>query len=246
MSEQVPVGRDSYGRYIYAEALTPEETIERFQASDDYKFFAQKYDTSNPGNQTLLRMLIADRLGDDPNVEDYQRLVRAVVQAGGVVTLRTIKNSTGEVLLAAGQYEFVERPVEEAEPEVETVPVDRNGRPLSQSQIAWGEMARWSQQASSQDIRERRRTDPAFASFYRLNIERESRETESTQFAVAGLPTGQSTASEKLQRFAKLYQELPTDRLKPRGGYITLSEEFKLTKPQFDNFVSQAANAGLL
>jgi hypothetical protein len=150
------------------------------------------------------------------------------------------------VLVNGTQYEFELKEVE-PEPALEPeVPRDKNGKPLSQSQIAWGEMARWSREASSQEIRERRRTDPAFASFYRLNIEREARETESTQFQLAGLSAGQATASDKLQRFAKLYQELPTDRLKPRGGYITLSDEFKLTKSQFDNCVSQAVDAGLI
>jgi hypothetical protein len=186
------------------------------------------------------------------DLESGMEIVNAVIDS---VTdpkiLSRVQSIIRKVLLAGGLTRFgslTPRTVAEPEPELEPeqVPVDRNGRPLSASQIAWGEMARWSQQAVSQHIRERRRTDPAFASFYRLNIEREARQTESTQFAVAGQPTGQSRASERLQRFAKLYRELPTDRLKPRGGYIVLSDEFRLTKSQFDNFVSEATNAGIL
>jgi hypothetical protein len=186
------------------------------------------------------------------DLESGMEIVNAVIDSvPNPKLLSRVQSIIRKVVLAGGLTRFGNvTPINVAEPELkvepEQVPVDRNGRPLSASQIAWGEMARWSQQASSQDIRERRRTDPAFASFYRLNIERETRQTESTQFALAGLPTAQSTASEKLQHFAKLYRELPTDRLKPRGGYIVLSDEFRLTKSQFDNFVSEATNAGIL
>jgi hypothetical protein len=184
------------------------------------------------------------------DLESGMEIVNAVIDSvPEPKILSRVQSIIQRVVLAGGLTRFgnlTPRTLAELELEPEQVPVDRNGRPLSASQIAWGEMARWSQQASSQDIRERRRTDPAFASFYRLNIEREARQTESTQFAVAGQPTGQSTASERLQRFSKLYRELPTDRLKPRGGYIVLSDEFRLTKSQFDNFVSDATNAGIL
>src|SRR5579864_6735266 len=58
----------------------------------------------------------------------------------------------------------VEAPV--SEPEPDPVPVDRNGRKLSPSQLAWSEMSKWSESASSAQVAERRRTDPEFASFY--------------------------------------------------------------------------------
>jgi len=246
MSEFVITGRNASGQPVYEEVLNQQEIIERLKSTDEWGEFSNRFDASTESNSKLLGMLFVEKLGDDPGVEDYQRLLKNIIRSGGVVRLSTIKDSAGNVLLEAGQYEFDLRPAEpEPQPELE-VPRDKNGQPLSQSQIAWGEMARWSNQASSQEIKGRRRTDPAFANFYRLNIEREASETPSTQFQLAGLPAGQATASDKLQRFAKLYQELPTDRLKPRGGYITLSDEFKLTKSQFDNFVSHASSAGLL
>jgi len=70
--------------------------------------------------------------------------------------------------------EFTRKPVDEV-PVVEQTPppVDRNGRPLSAAQIAWGEMERWSDAASMQQVRERKRTDPAYANFVRTNFERE-------------------------------------------------------------------------
>jgi len=233
MSEHVIVGRDPQGRPVYAEVPSSEEIVEQLKASPEWQAFKDRFDMSE-SNHTLLGWLYAEKLGDNPGVEDYKKLLKNIILSGGVVTVR------------GTTFEFE---LKQTEPETATaseIPRDKNGKPLSQSQIAWGEMARWSNQASSQEIKERRRTDPAFANFYRLNIERETSETPSTQFQLAGLPAGQVAASDKLQRFAKLYQELPTDRLKPRGGYITLSDEFKLTKSQFDNFVSQASNAGIL
>ncbi len=233
MSEHVPVGRGPNG-YVYAEVLSSDEIVEQLKASPEWQAFKERFDMSVESNHTLLGWLYAEKLGDDPDVEDYKKLLKNIIRSGGVVT---VKGTTYEFELREQEPELAPEP---------DVPRDKNGKPLSQSQIAWGEMARWSEQASSQEIKERRRTDPAFASFYRLNIEREARETESTQFQIAGLPSNQVTASDKLQRFAKLYHETSTDRLKPRGGYITLSDEFKLTTGQFQNFVSQAVDAGLI
>jgi len=210
MPEQVMVGRDPQGRPVYVEAPTSEETIERFQASDEYRVFAQKYDTGNPGNQTLLRMLIADRLGDDPTVDDYRRLVRAVVQAGGVVTLRTIKNSTGEVLLTAGQYEFVERPVAEPKAVVE------EPAPVHRGQQLWSEYRRFSESHSTQDCRNRAKVDAGFASFMRKNYEREARETESTQFQLAGQPSADNKpkVTPELVAFAEEFRRTSMDQVR--------------------------------
>jgi hypothetical protein len=114
--------------------------------------------------------------------------------------------------------------------------------PLTSSQLQWRKFAIWANDpnTTSEMIRQRRQSDRNFAEFYRRSLEREAQETESTQFQLAGLPSGQVVASDKLQRFAKLYRETSTDRLKPRGGYITLSDEFRVTKTQFDNFATQS------
>ncbi len=46
-------------------------------------------------------------------------------------------------------------PAEEPVPEPEPVPTDKNGRPLSASQIQWSEMTRWSESASQSQRKER-------------------------------------------------------------------------------------------
>jgi hypothetical protein len=53
------------------------------------------------------------------------------------------------------------------------VPRDRHGRALSAAQIAWGEMVRWSDSASSKQIEERRQTDPAYRQFFLTNLKNE-------------------------------------------------------------------------
>jgi hypothetical protein len=61
-------------------------------------------------------------------------------------------------------------PVEEIPVEV---PVDRNGRPLTDAQIRWAEYTRFSNSASSEQRKERIRTDAGYASFVRTNLRRE-------------------------------------------------------------------------
>jgi hypothetical protein len=202
MSEHVQVGRDPKGRPVYAEVLSSDEIVEQLKASPEWQAFKDRFDMSVEGNHTLLGWLYAEKLGDEPGVEDYQRLLKNIIRSGGVVTVR---GTTYE-------FELKEHEPEPAlEPEVQR---DKNGKPLSQSQIVWGEMARWSQRASSQDIRERRRTDPAFASFYRLNIEREARETPSTQFELAGQSQNTKQATPELIAFAEEYRKTPVERVR--------------------------------
>jgi hypothetical protein len=202
MSEQVPVGRGPNGGYVYTEVFSSEEIVEQLKASPEWQAFKDRFDMSVESNHTLLGWLYAEKLGDDPDVEDYKKLLNNIIRSGGVVT---VKGTTYEFELREQEPELAPEP---------DVPRDKNGKPLSQSQIAWGEMARWSEQASSQDIRERRRTDPAFASFYRLNIEREARETPSTQFELAGQSQNTRQATPELVAFAEEYRKTPVEKVR--------------------------------
>jgi hypothetical protein len=219
MSELLLVGYGAKGEPIYKNVESQDEIVASLKLTSEWQEFRQRFDTSSEPNNRLLGFLFKTKLmpaysGDDPELEDYQRLLRNILRAGGVVSLPTIKNPDGTVVLEAGQYEF-ELKEREPEPAPEPeVPRDRNGKPLSPSQIAWGEMARWSEQASSQEIKERRRTDPAFASFYRLNIEREARETPSTQFELAGQSQNTKQATPELIAFAEAYRTTPVEKVR--------------------------------
>jgi hypothetical protein len=67
------------------------------------------------------------------------------------------------------------KPAEPIEPAAApaSVPTDRNGRPLSQSQIAFGEMTRWSQTATTAQVDERKRKDPAYLRFVQSSLRKE-------------------------------------------------------------------------
>jgi hypothetical protein len=219
MSELLLIGRSAKGEPIYRDVPSQDELVASLKQTAEWQEFRRRFDTTSEPNNRLLGFLFITKLmpdysGDDPDLEDYKRLIRNVILAGGVVALPTIKNPDGTVVLEAGQYEFELCQAEpEQQPESE-VPRDKNGKPLSPSQIAWGEMARWSHRASSQEIKERRRIDPAFASFYRLNIEREARETPSTQFELAGQSQNTKHATPDLIAFAEAYRTTPVEKVR--------------------------------
>jgi hypothetical protein len=101
-------------------------------------------------------------------------------------------------------------PVQESEP----VPVGRNGKPLSASQILWSQMTRWSETATSAEIAERRRTDPAFASFYHTNLVRsfdgvaDSVVEQNPHLLPQGAPTMAALKDERLVSFARKYKSM--------------------------------------
>src|SRR6267143_5507682 len=146
---------DLLGNEIY----TASENRERLKATTAWALFTDRFDMSDARNVTLLNWLFEDLLEEESQLIDYEKLLQNIVAAGGVVKVR------GE------RYEFEVVPT--IEPVIEPeVPKDKNGNVLSESQIAWGEMTRWSQTASSRQIEDRRRIDPAFESFYKTNLRR--------------------------------------------------------------------------
>ena len=170
MSELYIVGYGADGQPVYqdeegrsAEEISRQEVMQALEKSEVWTEFNETFEPDD----ALLKAAVSQLLGKGPTLEQLQNLLRTIVRAGGVLTLN---DNTGN----RSKFSFTRRPVEE-EPVVEESerPRGRDGRFLSDSQIAWGEMARWSETASSKEITERRRTDPAYAAFYRKNMERE-------------------------------------------------------------------------
>jgi hypothetical protein len=191
---------DRFGSEIYS----PAENRERLKDTAAWALFTDRFDMSDARNVTLLDWLIEERLEDDSPLDDYERLIQNIVAAGGVAKAR------GE------RFEFVEEPA--VEPVVEPeIPRDRNGDPLSASQIAWGEMTCWSQTASSKQIADRRRVDPAFESFYKTNLRRES-QGNSTQFVLLDKPSKPDVAgvSQELLNFADEFRRTGMDEVRRR------------------------------
>lgn len=205
------------GEPVYGETLTVDEKIARLErdGSPEWKSFTEKFDTDNEGNLSLLKALFVDRLDDDSTAEQDRHLLKAVTQAGGIITVRTIKHENGTVLFPGGQYEFELRPqvrtVEEPE-----VPRDRNGNPLTASQLAWSEYRQFSETHSMEEIRARARTDAGFSSFMRKQYEREARETPSTQFAIAGQTSAENkpAITPELIAWVEEFRKTPMDRVR--------------------------------
>jgi len=193
---------DRFENAIY----TLEETVAQLYVSQEWTDFTAKFDMSNDSNQTLFGWLIDEKLGPSPELTDYQRLLKTVIAAGGVVTVK------------GTQYEFELVPVIESIVEPEVLH-DKNGNPLSESQLRWSEYRTFSESHSSADCKARARTDAGYGSFYRKNLEREAQGTESTQFRLAGQQPSKpdvSGVSQELLNFADEFRRTGMDEVRRR------------------------------
>jgi hypothetical protein len=99
------------------------------------------------------------------------------------------------------------------------VPRDRNGKSLTEAQIKWGEMIRWSEAASSRDIRLRRENDPTYREFYLKNLKTEM--TQPIDGAIVEPTIGRApyvdeAELKRLKQFARDFNLLPTSDAKNR------------------------------
>ena len=231
MSEQVMVGRDPHGRPVYVEVLSSDEIVEQLEASSEWQDFKERFDITKEANHTLLGWLYVEKLGDDPGIDDYKKLIRTVLAAGGVVT---VKGTTYEFELRQAEPELIPEP----EPER-----DSRGHILGESQKKWREYREFSDTHTSQECKNRAKVDSEYASFRRLNLERESRETPSTQFVLAG---GVSTESKPvvtpaLIAFAEEYRKTPMQEVRKRRN-----PTFNLNAEQYERDFQAALAARLI
>ncbi|SRR6266404_3045031 len=194
---------DRFDNPIY----TTEEIVAQLYVSQEWADFREKFDMNDEGNQTLFGLLIDEKLSPHPELADYQRLLRTVLAAGGVVTVR------GE------RYEFETVPEPEVivEPEV---PTDRNGRPLTPAQISWSEYRTYSEEHSMEQCRQRAKTDAGYGSFFRKQYERQTGEVGDR---VENLNQRQQvgTPAEALVAFAAEYHRTPTEKLRQLKRFDT-------------------------
>jgi len=205
MSEHVMVGRDPQGRPVYAEVLSAEEIAEQLKVTPEWQEFKDRFDMSVESNHTLLGWLYAEKLGDDPGVDDYRQLIRTVLAAGGVVT---VNGTTYEFELRRQEPEPI------PEPEVRK---DKNGRPLSESQLRWSEYRQFSETHSSEECKNRAKVDAEYASFRRTNFEREAQQTPSTQFQIAGqalMTESKPKITPELVTWSEEYRRTPMEKVR--------------------------------
>jgi hypothetical protein len=200
MPESVIVGYDPQRRPIFAEVLSAEEIGDKMLESSEWKRFSERFDMSDAGNVTLLNGVFADKLGPDADLSDYTQLLNRIIAAGGVV------------VVDGTSYEFVLNTPEEVVEEPE-VPVDINGRPLSESQIRWSEYRQYAESHSMKEVRERARVDAGFSSFVQKNYQRE---TGTVGDAVENLNARNERAnqiSEELKAWADEYRRMPNAKV---------------------------------
>jgi hypothetical protein len=125
-------------------------------------------------------------------------------------------------LLAAGEL----TPTHEPEASVPVapsvpVPVDRNGRPLTQSQIDWKEMTEFATEKSMREINERKRIDPKFLAFIQTNLRRDMAQeidgdarSMNPHLEQNATPTPSAMKNDKLVAFANHWRSMTADAVR--------------------------------
>jgi hypothetical protein len=138
-------------------------------------------------------------------------------------------------------------PPEEPEPVAVAAdrPRDGQGRFLSEFEIWASDPSR-----SMKAIRSRAQEDPdGFGAWFRYQTVAQTLQPGS--LVIAGAPTRPATQADisvgsLLNDFLKAYHAASADRLKPRGGRITLDATHSYLPADFERLLSQASQAGLL
>jgi hypothetical protein len=138
------------------------------------------------------------------------------------------------------------------EPEViePEVPRDKNGKPLTAAQIAWGnqqrEYAEFTNKNTSQACIARARVDEGYAKFlHNSNLQSMAHEIGSAVTPVGDQPEPTSANSE-LREFARRYNAAPSQNLKPRAGYVYLDSDAPIAYAKYQDLVAKAAAARLI
>jgi hypothetical protein len=159
---------------------------------------------------------------------------------GNEISVRNMAQALREMLISKS---FVLPEVAEV---VDNRPRGKDGRYLTEAQVAWGEMLRFSQAASAREVEARKKVDPAYAKFvaHQLRLE-----MKSTPIGDAVTPVGQTEtfkpASQALKDFAALLRVTHSEKLHPVDGKITLGGD-TVTWEQFTTLVGACREKHLL
>jgi len=196
---------DLLGNEIYTAA----ENRERLKATTAWALFTDRFDMSDARNVTLLKWLFEDLLEEESPLIDYEKLLQNIVAAGGVVKVR------GE------RYEFEVVPTVEPVVEPEVVPTDRNGRPLTQAQIAWSEYRTFSESHSMAECKQRAKTDAGYGLFFRKQYEKQTGEVaDAAENLNAKAPQAEQIPG-NVKVFADNYRTMPTAEIRRQSRYDT-------------------------
>jgi hypothetical protein len=182
--------------------------------------------------------------GDD----DYGKLIKAAIQIAGSEMV-SINDLTRALILLIDSGEIRRKNFTQAaqldEPEEDRRPRDRNGKLLTDAQIAWGEMARFAETASVDAIRQRKHVDGKFREFVATNLRREMDRPVGDSVAPAGQPTTKARLTQELIDFARKYSKEPIANLRPKAGFVTLEGQ-QISWATFNNLLNEATAAGAI
>jgi hypothetical protein len=129
------------------------------------------------------------------------------------------------------------------------VPVDKNGRVLTQAQIKWSEMTQFANQHSMREINERKRIDSVFADFIRTNLRRDMQQEidgdarpTNPHLEQRRTPTQAALKDQRLVEFAKTYRLMSAEDVRKARRF----DISPLTAAQFRADEDQAIKLGLL
>lgn len=180
--------------------------------------------------------------------EDAAKMVAAAQQIAGGQNISTRHLTRAlELLLDSGELQprVAVQAAQLSEPEEDTRPRGRDGKPLSDSQLKWQEYRTWSETASSSERRLRTQSDPGYAAYVRKAYHSEMAQEIGGAVTPAGEPEKKIKANAELVDFVHKYNRSSRDSLKPRGGYVQLDGQ-PLLYSTFISLVERAAQARLI
>ena len=152
--------------------------------------------------------------------EDFELIIDAchTLFPDGHVTTARMADAL-QLLMDSGriQRKDFEPAVPLEEPKPDTTLRDKNGKPLSASQLKWSEFRQFADSASMEEINRRKRTDPEFATFVRKNMEREMQEQpvgDGVENLNANRVQQQSGAPSDVRAYAARYRTMSAAEVK--------------------------------
>jgi hypothetical protein len=180
--------------------------------------------------------------------EDAEKILGAALQiAGGPnISTRHLQHAL-TLLIDSGELQprVAAQAAQLEEPEEDTRPRGRDGKPLTDSQLKWQEYRTWSETANSSERKIRMQSDPGYATYVRKAYQAEMDQPVGDAVTPAGQSATKAKASADLVRFAQNFVKEPSANLRPKGGFVTLAGE-QITWPTFNDLLNKATAARLL
>jgi hypothetical protein len=151
------------------------------------------------------REIVANKLRTNDNI--YAIVGLAQERAGRVeITIREAEAAAKELFLAG-----------DLKPRIKPVAQAPAPKQLSASQQAWSEFRQWSESHTSEQCKQRARSEKAFGDFYRKNLEREFGNTQVGDAVVnvnQKAPTTKKSVPEDVATYAARYRTMSSDAVR--------------------------------